>query len=59
MKSDQVPQAVSRGSGLGGDVVETAVESVQATADVGDHVEEQAVPLPRLQRELPAEQEDR
>lgn len=59
MERDQLPQAIPRGSRLGDDVVETAVESVQAAADVGDHIEEQTVPLARLQRELPAEQKDR
>lgn len=59
MKSDQVSQAIPRGSGSRDDVVQAAVESVQAAADVGDHVQEKTVPLASLQGELPAEQEDR
>lgn len=59
MKSDQLPQTIPRSSRLRNDVVETTVESIQTAADVGDHIEEQTIPLARLQREFPAEQEDR
>lgn len=59
MESDQLTQTIPRSSCLRNDIVETAVESIQTAADVGDHIEEQTIPLAHLQRELPAEQEDR
>lgn len=59
VKRDQLPQAVPRDPRLRGDVVEPGVQSVQVVANIGDHVEEQAVPSARLHRQLPAEQEGR
>jgi len=59
MKSDQLPQAVPRDPRLHGDVVETGVESVQVSADIGDHVDQQAVPPARLHHEPLTEQEGR
>lgn len=48
MERDQLPQTIPRGSRLRDDVIETNVQSVQTAADVGDHVEEQTIPLARF-----------
>lgn len=59
MERDQLPQAIPCGPRLHSDVVKSGIESVQVAANIGDHVEEQAVPPARLHDESPAEQEGR
>lgn len=59
MKRDQLLQAIARDSRPREDIVETALQSFQVAADVGDRVEEEAVPSARLQRETSTYEEDR
>lgn len=59
MNDDQLPQTIPCDLRLRDDVVKTAVQPIQAAANVGDNVEQQTVPSARLQRMPPAEQETR